>query len=173
MDKVDCAVVGAGVIGLAVACELAHRGREVVVIERHVSIGMETSSRNSKVIHAALYYPTGSLRAQFIAKHAADLLDAQTQEATRKSITISPGSLDVSHLDARTNVVVDLREQRQGTMIVAESHCPRSRASNAPKIAACRKRFAILCASNEYMPPETSVREQSCAMPKLLKLNKL
>ena len=64
MDKVDCAVVGAGVVGLAVARMLARQGREVVVIERNPSIGMETSSRNSEVIHAGLYYPTGSLKAR-------------------------------------------------------------------------------------------------------------
>lgn len=64
MDKVDCVVTGAGVIGLAVARELALRGREVLVIEKHAGIGMETSSRNSEVIHAGLYYPTGSLKAR-------------------------------------------------------------------------------------------------------------
>jgi L-2-hydroxyglutarate oxidase LhgO len=64
MDKVDCVVVGAGVVGLAVARELALRGREVLVLERHGAIGMETSSRNSEVIHAGLYYPTGSLKAR-------------------------------------------------------------------------------------------------------------
>lgn len=64
MDRIDCAVVGAGVVGLAVARELARKGRDVVVIERHSSIGMETSSRNSEVIHAGLYYPTGSLKAR-------------------------------------------------------------------------------------------------------------
>lgn len=64
MDKVDCVVIGAGVVGLAVARALALRGQEVVVIERHSAIGMETSSRNSEVIHAGLYYPTGSLKAR-------------------------------------------------------------------------------------------------------------
>ncbi|MGE5650770.1 MAG: NAD(P)/FAD-dependent oxidoreductase [Bacillota bacterium] len=64
MDKVDCLIVGAGVVGLAVARELAQRGREVLVAERHAAIGMETSSRNSEVIHAGLYYPTGSLKAR-------------------------------------------------------------------------------------------------------------
>jgi L-2-hydroxyglutarate oxidase LhgO len=64
MDRIDCAVIGAGVVGLAVARALALRGREVVVIERHPAIGMETSSRNSEVIHAGLYYPTGSLKAR-------------------------------------------------------------------------------------------------------------
>lgn len=64
MDKVDCVVVGAGVIGIAVARAMAMRGQEVLVIEKHSAIGMETSSRNSEVIHAGLYYPTGSLKAR-------------------------------------------------------------------------------------------------------------
>ncbi|HEX7646659.1 MAG TPA: NAD(P)/FAD-dependent oxidoreductase [Noviherbaspirillum sp.] len=64
MDSVDCLVIGAGVVGLAVARELAGAGREVIVAERHPAIGMETSSRNSEVIHAGLYYPTGSMKAQ-------------------------------------------------------------------------------------------------------------
>ncbi|HEX2531866.1 MAG TPA: NAD(P)/FAD-dependent oxidoreductase [Burkholderiaceae bacterium] len=64
MDKVDCVVIGAGVIGLAVARALAGTGREVLVIESHPAIGMETSSRSSEVIHAGLYYPTGSLKAR-------------------------------------------------------------------------------------------------------------
>ncbi|MGH8806375.1 MAG: NAD(P)/FAD-dependent oxidoreductase [Noviherbaspirillum sp.] len=64
MDKIDCLVIGAGVVGLAVARALALAGREVFVVEKHLAIGMETSSRNSEVIHAGLYYPTGSLKAR-------------------------------------------------------------------------------------------------------------
>ncbi|MEE4282682.1 MAG: FAD-dependent oxidoreductase, partial [Pseudomonadales bacterium] len=63
MDKVECVVVGAGVVGLAVAAELARAGREVVVLEQHDCIGSETSSRNSEVIHAGIYYPQGSRKA--------------------------------------------------------------------------------------------------------------
>ena len=63
MERVECVVIGAGVIGLAVAAELAMRGREVIVIERHDVIGSETSSRNSEVIHAGIYYPQDSLKA--------------------------------------------------------------------------------------------------------------
>ena len=62
-EKCDCLVIGAGVIGLAVARELALRGHEVIVLERNNSIAEETSSRNSEVIHAGIYYPTGSLKA--------------------------------------------------------------------------------------------------------------
>jgi L-2-hydroxyglutarate oxidase LhgO len=64
MDRVDCVVIGAGVVGLAIARALAISGREVFVVESQPSIGMETSSRNSEVIHAGLYYPTGSLKAK-------------------------------------------------------------------------------------------------------------
>src|SRR3954454_17214832 len=64
MDKVDCVVVGAGVIGLAVARRLAQAGREVIVLEEAEGIGTVTSSRNSEVIHAGIYYRAGSLMAQ-------------------------------------------------------------------------------------------------------------
>jgi L-2-hydroxyglutarate oxidase LhgO len=60
----DFLVIGAGVIGLAIARRLARAGRDVVVIDAAASIGSETSSRNSEVIHAGIYYPTGSLKAQ-------------------------------------------------------------------------------------------------------------
>jgi L-2-hydroxyglutarate oxidase LhgO len=63
-ERVECVVIGAGVIGLAVARALALAGREVVVLERHGGIGFETSSRSSEVIHAGIYYPTGSLKAR-------------------------------------------------------------------------------------------------------------
>ena len=65
MDRVDCLVVGAGVVGLAVARRFAMAGREVIVVERHDLIGSETSSRNSEVIHAGIYYPAGSLKAKY------------------------------------------------------------------------------------------------------------
>ena len=64
MDKVDCVVVGAGVIGLAVARRLAQAGREVIVLEEAEGIGTVTSSRNSEVIHAGIYYPAGSWMAR-------------------------------------------------------------------------------------------------------------
>ena len=63
-EKIDCAVIGAGVVGLAIARKLAMSGREVVVLEAEEHFGMHTSSRNSEVIHAGIYYPTGSLKAR-------------------------------------------------------------------------------------------------------------
>jgi L-2-hydroxyglutarate oxidase LhgO len=64
-DSVECVVVGAGVVGLAVARALARGGREVLVLEKERWIGSETSSRNSEVIHAGLHYPKDSLKARF------------------------------------------------------------------------------------------------------------
>src|SRR5574338_266748 len=73
MERIDCLVVGAGVVGLAVARALAQAGREVVIVERHGRIGSETSARNSGVIHAGLYYPAGSLKAR-LCRRGRDLL---------------------------------------------------------------------------------------------------
>lgn len=64
MDQVDCIVIGAGVVGLAIARELSGCGLEVLIIEAADAIGTGTSSRNSEVIHAGIYYPAGSLKAR-------------------------------------------------------------------------------------------------------------
>ena len=63
MERLDAVVIGAGVVGLAVARELALAGREVVILDAEDAIGTHTSSRNSEVIHAGIYYPKGSLKA--------------------------------------------------------------------------------------------------------------
>ncbi|TIN79365.1 NAD(P)/FAD-dependent oxidoreductase [Mesorhizobium sp.] len=64
MDHVDCIVAGAGVIGLAIAREMARRGMDTLILEAENAIGTGTSSRNSEVIHAGIYYPAGSLKAR-------------------------------------------------------------------------------------------------------------
>jgi len=64
VEKLDAVVIGAGVVGLAVARALALAGREVVILEGEDAIGTHTSSRNSEVIHAGIYYPKGSLKAR-------------------------------------------------------------------------------------------------------------
>ena len=64
MESLDCVVIGAGVVGLAIARRLAIAGRSVVVLEAESGIGRHTSSRNSEVIHAGVYYPAGSLKAR-------------------------------------------------------------------------------------------------------------
>ncbi|KVW61077.1 NAD(P)/FAD-dependent oxidoreductase [Burkholderia ubonensis] len=73
MEQTDCVVIGAGVVGLAIARELAARGRETLVLEAADAIGTGASARSSEVIHAGLYYPRGSLKA-ISCVHGRDLL---------------------------------------------------------------------------------------------------
>lgn len=75
MADIDCIVLGAGVVGLAVARELALSGREVLVVEAAEGIGTGTSARNSEVIHAGIYYPAGSLKARLCVEGKALLYD--------------------------------------------------------------------------------------------------
>src|SRR3989338_372027 len=65
MDEVDIVIIGAGIVGLAIANEISDGKRNIVVVERYDSFGNETSSRNSEVIHAGIYYAPGSLKAKF------------------------------------------------------------------------------------------------------------
>ena len=68
MEKVDAIVVGAGIIGIAIARELALAGRDVMLVDGEPIQGSWTSSRNSEVIHAGLHYPIGSLKAGYASK---------------------------------------------------------------------------------------------------------
>jgi L-2-hydroxyglutarate oxidase LhgO len=64
MESVDAVVIGAGVVGLAIARTLSRAGREVLILEAEERFGTQLSSRNSEVVHAGLYYPPGSLKAR-------------------------------------------------------------------------------------------------------------
>ena len=64
MEEVDIAIIGAGVIGLAVSYILSDVGKEILVVEKNPSFGQGASSRNSEVIHAGIYYPKDSIKAQ-------------------------------------------------------------------------------------------------------------
>ncbi len=121
MERTDCVVIGAGVIGLAVARRLSRAGREVIVAEAEAAIGTGTSSRNSEVIHAGIYYPPGSLKAKlcvqgkealyaYCAKHGVPhrrigkLIVAATGDqladlAALKSRAEANGVGDLQHLD--------------------------------------------------------------------------
>ena len=78
-EKLDCVVVGAGVVGLAIARALTLAGRDVVVLEAEVRIGMHSSSRNSEVIHAGIYYPEHSLKARLCVRGRQLLYDYCTE----------------------------------------------------------------------------------------------
>lgn len=68
MDKVDIVVVGAGAVGLAIGAALADKDKELYILEKEETYGQGTSSRNSEVIHAGIYYPSGSLKAELCVK---------------------------------------------------------------------------------------------------------
>lgn len=134
---IECVVVGAGVIGLAVARALALAGREVVVLERHRAIGTETSSRNSEVIHAGIYYPAGSLRARLCVEGRRLLYEylgmrGLPHRRCGKFIVASDeaqaGELAGIAARARANGVEDLREISAAEAVAAE---PALRASAA------------------------------------------
>ncbi|MBT8422433.1 MAG: NAD(P)/FAD-dependent oxidoreductase [Gammaproteobacteria bacterium] len=79
-EHVDAVVIGAGVVGLACARALARAGRSVLVLEHHAEIGTETSSRNSEVIHAGIYYPQDSLKARLCVQGRKQLYDFCEQQ---------------------------------------------------------------------------------------------
>jgi len=116
-DRIDILVVGAGVVGLAVARIMARAGHSVVAAEQHSAIGTEVSARNSEVIHAGIYYPTGSLRAQLCIAGRNALYDLCTSRgiAHRRTgkLIVAADESDLPALDkiARSgaaNGVVDL-----------------------------------------------------------------
>jgi L-2-hydroxyglutarate oxidase LhgO len=116
LEKIDALVIGAGVIGLAVARELALAGHEVIVIDQAEGIGTGTSSRNSEVIHAGLYYAPGSLKARLCVegRHALVAYCAARGIAHRRcgklvvAVDDSEGpALEALHAQAKTNGVAD------------------------------------------------------------------
>ncbi|MBM7278953.1 NAD(P)/FAD-dependent oxidoreductase [Gordonia rubripertincta] len=99
MERTDCLVVGGGIVGLAVARAVAATGREVVVLEAADSVGTQTTSRSSEVIHAGIYYPEGSLKARLCVR-GRELLTRYCDEhgvSWRR-----PGKLIVAVDDAQT-----------------------------------------------------------------------
>jgi L-2-hydroxyglutarate oxidase LhgO len=116
MDEIECVVIGAGVVGLAIARALARNGREVLILEQETLIGSGTSSRNSEVIHAGIYYPEGSLKARLCVSGKHRLYDycASHGVAHRrcgKLIVAAPGQtaeLEAIRAAAAANGVDDL-----------------------------------------------------------------
>ena len=124
-DSVECVVVGAGVVGLAIARALAIEGHEVLVLEAENAFGMHTSSRNSEVVHAGIYYPTNSLKARSCVNGNALLFDYCRQRGvhfkkTGKLIVATSndqlGLLDTYLAQGRINGVDDLELISQGML---------------------------------------------------------
>jgi len=119
MDSVDCVVIGAGVVGIAVARALARAGREVLVLEAAEGIGTQTSSRNSEVIHAGIYYPGNSLMARLCVRGKWQLYDfCRTRGVPHRNcgkLIVATDALESEKLDAiraraAVNGVADLRK---------------------------------------------------------------
>ncbi|KQX21229.1 NAD(P)/FAD-dependent oxidoreductase [Variovorax sp. Root434] len=134
MEEIDCAVIGAGVVGLAVARALALDGREVLVLESEGAIGTGTSSRNSEVIHAGIYYPQGSLKAKLCVE-GKELLYAYAAErgvphrrCGKLIVATSPGQadqLEAIRVKAAANGVGDLAmlTAQQAVALEPQLHC--------------------------------------------------
>lgn len=141
MDNVDVVIVGAGVIGLAIAAKLSQQFNDVLVIDKNKSFGEETSSRNSEVIHAGIYYPQDSLKAKLCVQGKA-LLYQYCQE---RHIPVNPiGKLLVAHgdeeekqlnkilLSAQANGVDDLSWVDKVSLHAQEPHLRASAALKSP-----------------------------------------
>ena len=150
MDETDCVVVGAGVVGLAVARALALAGREVLVLEREALIGSHTSSRNSEVIHAGIYYPEGSAKARLCVA-GRELLYAyaaaaacRTAGSARSSSPADAGPGAATRGDRRRRA----RQRRRPTS--SRSSRARSRPARA---GAARRRRAPLALDRHHRQP--------------------
>ncbi len=131
MTDVDVAVIGAGVVGLSIAAELSAAGRSVCILERHPRAGMETSTHNSGVIHAGLYYPPGTLKARLCVE-GRDRLYAFCEEydiphARRGKLIIAADAAEAPALEAlektsHANGVSDVHFVDAGFIRAREPH---------------------------------------------------
>lgn len=134
MDQVDTVIIGAGVVGLACARALALAGREVIVLESESAIGTHTSSRNSEVIHAGIYYSPGSLKAKLCVagRHALypflagrGIVHRRCGKLIVATDATQIAGLEKLHAQARANGVTDLRvlEAREARAMEPQLSC--------------------------------------------------
>jgi L-2-hydroxyglutarate oxidase LhgO len=111
MEHIDTAVIGAGVVGLAAALSVARRGHRVCVLEREPRPGMGTSTHNSQVIHAGIYYPAGSLKARHCVEGARRMYEFCAEHGVPVKRC---GKLIVAHDTHETDVLEALRVRGEG-----------------------------------------------------------
>ena len=103
MDKVDIVVIGAGVVGLAIGAAIADKDKEMYILEKEEVYGQGTSSRNSEVIHAGIYYPTGTLKAELCVKANPMIYDiCERHKVSYKKcgkLIVGNGEKEVAQLD--------------------------------------------------------------------------
>ena len=141
MEKVDSLIVGAGVVGLAIARRLAKAGMETAILEAEGDIGTKTSSRNSEVIHAGIYYPAGSFKAQLCTK-GRDLLyrycaDRGVPHKRTGKLVLAADDSDIPRLEAlkkkaEANGVGDLRWVERAELAELEPELTASKALHSP-----------------------------------------
>lgn len=134
MADIDAIVVGAGVIGLAIARELALAGRDVVVIESERTFGSVTSSRNSEVIHAGIYYPTDSLKAQLCVS-GRQLLYRYCEE--RNVAFRRTGKLIVATSESQVGKLADLKRLAEANGVDDMEYWTQARVANAEPAVRC------------------------------------
>ena len=123
-DRIECVVVGAGVVGLAVARALALAGREVLLLEAESHPGTITSARNSGVIHAGLYYAPGSFKARFCV-------------AGNRAMYEYCEARGVEHQNCGKLIVANGADRRAGAAALVGAGKPQRRAGRAP-VVECR-----------------------------------
>jgi L-2-hydroxyglutarate oxidase LhgO len=160
MERVECVVVGAGVVGLALARQLALAGREVVLLEAEDRIGTGISSRNSEVVHAGIYYPAGSLKARLcVAGNRALYAFCEAHHVDHRRCGKLIVATDPSQVEtlrqlrsrAEANGVLDLQwlDTGEARRLEPEIHCEAALLSPSTGIVDSHGLMRALCAEAE------------------------
>lgn len=155
-ERVECVVIGAGVVGLAVARELCLAGREVIILESESLFGSATSSRNSEVIHAGIYYPVDSYKARYCVL-GKQLLYAYCME--RAIAHKQCGKLIVATSEQQKDALVGIKQNAEKNGVTDLSWLDKSQLLSIEP---------ALCANAALMSPSTGIIDSHALMLSLL-----